>query len=158
MKVASSVLTWVAVVSLGVAVVAGGFVGVRTARSGSEPSVDQLVVVDPELLSGPPVGASSSAGGFSGFGSAALGGEVLGSGEVIGIELLEMPEGAEGARGTVTIRNGSRELTVQFLSTLRLFELVSLNELVVGDSVVVRSLDGEATSVLRVPVGDEDDE
>ena len=71
---------------------------------------------------------------------------------VIGIELQEMPEGAEGARGTVTILSGSRELTVQFLSTLRLFELVSLNELVVGDAVVVRSLDGDATSVLRVPV------
>jgi hypothetical protein len=157
-NIASSVLTWMAVLSVGLAVVAGGFLGVRTARDRSEPTVAELVIVDPELLSGPPVGAFSSAGGFSGFGSAALGGEVLGSGELVGVELLPTPEGAEGVRGTVTIRNGSRELTVRFLSTLRLFEVVSLDELVVGDAVVVRSLDGEATSVLRVPVGEPGDE
>lgn len=156
MNIASSVLTWLAVLSVGLAVVAGGFLGVRTARDASEPAVTELVIVDPELLSGPPVGAFASTGGFSGFGSTALRGEVLGSGELLSIELAETED--ESVRGTMTIRSGSRELSVRFVSTVRLFRLMSIDELLVGDLVVVRWVDGEPTSVLRVPAGEPGDE
>ena len=145
MNAASSALTWLAVVSIGLAVVAGGLLGVRTARQASEPAVAELVIVDPELFAGPPTGALTSPGGFSGFGAAALRGEVLGSGELVSVD-------AQQGSGTVVIRSGSRQLTVRFRSTLRLFQLVSLDELNVGDTVVIRSVDGVATSLLRVPV------
>lgn len=151
MNTTSNVLTWLAVVGIGFAVVAGGFLGVRTARQASEAGVAELVIVDPELLSGPPAGAFTSPGGFSGFGAAALRGEVLGSGALVSVEV-------EDGSGTILIRNGSRELTVHFLSTLRLYHLVSVDQLAVGDTVVVRSVDGVATSLLRVPVVDSDDE
>ena len=150
MNATSNVVTWLAVVGIGFAVVAGGFLGVRTARQGSEAGVAELVIVDPELFSGPPAGAFTSPGGFSGFGAAALRGEVLGSGALVSVEI-------EDGSGTILIRNGSRELAVRFLSTLRLYHLVSVDQLAVGDTVVVRSVDGVATSLLRVPV-DADDE
>lgn len=158
MNIASSIVTWFIVLSVGLAFVGGGFLGVRIATTASEPTVAELVIVDPELLSGPPVGAFTSVGGFSGFGSSALRGEVLGSGELVSIELAAVEDDDERVRGTIIIRSGSRELSVRFLSTLRLFQLVSIDELAVGDAVVVRSLDGVAISLLRVPVGDEGDE
>lgn len=145
MKSASSVLTWAAVISIGLAAVAGGTLGVRVARDGSAPGVDELVIVDPNLFSGPPGGSYTSPGGFSGFGSVALGGEVLGSGQLLSVD-------TEAGAGTLVISSGSRELTVRFRSTLRLYELVGIDELSAGDTVVVRSVDGTATSILRVPL------
>ena len=157
MKVASKVLTWFVVLSIGVSVAAGGFLGVRTAQQASEPAVAELTIVDPELFSGPPAGAFSSPGGFSGFGSTALGGEVLGSGELVSVQLEVQEDEAESTRGTLVVRNGSRELTVRFLSTLRLYQIASIDQLAVDDVVVIRSVDGEVTGLLRVPVDAEAD-
>jgi hypothetical protein len=142
---ASSALTWFAVVSIGLAVVAGGLLGVHTARQASGPTVAELVIIDPELFAGPPTGALTSPGGFSGFGATSLRGEVLSSGELVSVD-------AQHGNGTMVIRSGSRQLTVHFHSTLRLFQLIRLGELNVGDTVVIRSVDGVATSLLRVPV------
>lgn len=154
MNVASSVFTWLTVISVGLAVVAGGFLGVRTARQASEPGVAELVIQDPQLFAGPPVGAPTSLGGFSGFGSAALRGEVFGSGELVSIELAPAEDEQQSASGTIVIRSGSRELSVRFRSTQRLFQLVGIDQLAVGDTVVIRSLDGAVTSLLRVPADD----
>ena len=158
MNVASSLLTWLAVVAVGIALVAGGFLGVRTARSASQPDTSELVIVDPELFSGPPAGAFTSPGGFSGFGSAALRGEVVGSGELVSVDLAPPQEGQESASGTIVVRSGSRELSVRFSSTLRLFQLVSIDELAVGDTVIIRSVDGAPVSLLRVPVDEASEE
>lgn len=155
MNVASKALTWLVVLSMGASVIVGGFLGVRTARQASEPAVAELTIVDPELFSGPPAGAFSSLGGFSGFGATALRGEVLGSGELVSLQLEEQEDAAESARGTLVVRNGSRELTVRFLSTLRLYQIASIDQLVADDVVVIRSVDGEVTGLLRVPVDSE---
>lgn len=152
MNVASKALTWLVVLSIGLSVAAGGFLGVRTAQQASEPAVAALTIVDPELFSGPPAGSFSSPGGFSGFGDTALRGEVLGSGELVSVELEEREDEAASARGTIVVRNGSRELTVRFLSTLRLYRIASIDQLAIDDVVVIRSADGEVTGLLRVPV------
>ncbi|MBT5773353.1 MAG: hypothetical protein HOH95_03150 [Dehalococcoidia bacterium] len=152
MNIASRVLTWFVVLSVGAAVVAGGFLGVRTAQHASEPAVAELTIADPELFSGPPAGAFNSPGGFSGFGSTSLRGQVLGSGELVSVQLEEQEDEAASARGTLIIRNGSRELTVRFLSTLRLYQIASIDQLAADDLVVIRSADGDVTGLLRVPV------
>jgi hypothetical protein len=156
MNVASRLLTWLVILSIGVSVAAGGFLGVRTARQASEPTVAQLTIVDPELSSGPPAGAFSSPGGFSGFGSTALRGEVLGSGKLVSVQLEEQEDETASASGTLVIRNGSRELTVRFLSTLRLYRVASIDQLAVAAVVVIRSVDGKVTGLLRVRVDAEE--
>jgi hypothetical protein len=114
--------------------------------------VAELTIADPELFSGPPAGAFNSPGGFSGFGSTSLRGQVLGSGELVSVQLEEQEDEAASARGTLIIRNGSRELTVRFLSTLRLYQIASIDQLAADDLVVIRSADGDVTGLLRVPV------
>jgi len=132
--------------------------GVQTAQQASKPGVAELEIVDPELFVGPPTGSFTSVGGFSGFGSAALHGSVLGGGALVSVEVVPTEDETSSARGTIVIRSGSRELSVRFLSTVHLFKLVNIEEFTIGDEVVVRSEDGVVTSLLRVPIDGADKE
>ena len=144
MTVSTHIFTWVVIVAFVVALAAGGVTGLRQARHANEPEVRQLEIVDPQFFAGPPAGTLLSPGGFSGFGAAALRGRVLASGQLSSVS-------GEGDGGSIVVRSGSRDLRVDYLSTLRLYRLTELPALADGDTVVVRVVQGAVSGILRVP-------
>jgi len=126
------------------AILGGALLGTRLGAAASEPGTNTVHVADPELSAGAPAHARRTAGGFTGFGSAALPGEVIAGGE-----LVSMTE--DGAGGTLVFRDGGRETSIRYTDSARLFELVAGGELAVGDTVVLQ-FDGDAViGVLRIP-------
>jgi len=126
------------------AAAAGAFVGVRAGASASEPGLNQVRIIDPVNAAGPPEHAWFSAGGFSGFGAAALPGEVITGGALVSVEPAE-------PGGRLVFRDGGRQTTVRYLETVRLFELVNGKGLATGDTVVLRFVDNDIVSVLLIP-------
>lgn len=144
MRSFSRAATAVGLIGLGLAAVAGAFLGFSLGADASEPAVSQVRIVNPALFAGPPAHARRSEGGFTGFGAAMLPGQVIAGGEFVSAEP------SEGGSGTLVFRDGGRETTVRYLEATRLFELVAGAELAVGDNVVVRIEDGDVVGLLRI--------
>lgn len=122
----------------------GATLGLRLASNASEADLQEVLVADPALSDGPPAHAQRSAGGFTGFGLTALSGEVIAGGELVSVE-------RDGDGGTLVFRDASRETSIQYLDTSRLFELVAGTELAPGDTVVLRFEGDEVVGLLRIP-------
>lgn len=150
MRTLSRAATAAGLIGFALAIALGAFVGVRAGADASRPEVRELRVTDPELFAGPPAHARSSAGGFTGFGSASLAGEVIAGGELVSVEAIDA---AAGGGGRLVFRDDGRETTVRYLNATRLFELVAGSELNEGDTVVMRIVDGEVQGLLRIPSG-----
>jgi hypothetical protein len=139
--VSSRTLGWMAGVVGAVALLGGGFAGVRLGQAASQPRVEEVRVVDPGALSGVPGLEVRSPAGFTGFGGPpALEGEVLRKGVA-----------AEAGSGSFTLVDGGARSQIDFSQPLRLYRVTpSTAPLALGDSVVVRFEGGRATGVLRV--------
>ena len=118
--------------------------GVRLGANASEPGVEELRIGDPALATGAPEHARRSSGGFTGFGSAALAGEVITGGELVSVQ-------SEGDGGTLVFRDGGRETSLRYLNGSRLFELIDGAELSAGDTVVLRFDGDTVVGMLRIP-------
>lgn len=146
MRSLSRAATAIGLLGLAAAIVIGSVLGVRLGANASEPGVEELRIVDPALAAAAPEHARRSAAGFTGFGSAALTGEVIAGGEIVSVEASD-----DGPGGTLIFRDEGRHTTVRYLDGTRLFELVSGAELAVGDTVVLRFADDEVVGLLLVP-------
>ncbi len=146
MRSLSRAATAIGLLGFGLAIVLGGLLGVRLGADASEPSVQELTIVDPALSASAPEHARRSSGGFTGFGSAALTGEVIAGGVVVSVEPNE-----EGDGGQLVFRDEGRQTTVRYLDGTRLFELVEGAKVAQGDTVVLRFVDNEVVGLLRVP-------
>lgn len=122
----------------------GGFLGMRLGDVASEPDVERVTVVAPEVLAGPPDDVARSPGGFTGFGGPpAVRGEVQRSGLV-----------QRADAGTLVVGDAESGVTVRYTSPERLFRIVRAGApLRPGDLVQVRSEDGRAIAILRLPPG-----
>ena len=146
MRSLSRAATAFGLLGLAIAAVLGATLGLRLGASGSEPGLSEVRVADPALVSGPPEHARRSSGGFTGFGAAALAGEVITGGELVSVESNE-------AGGTLVFRDAGRETSVRYLNGTKLFELVDGADLGVGDTVMLRLEGDEVTGLLRIPAG-----
>jgi hypothetical protein len=146
MKSLTRAATAIGLAGLALAMVLGGIVGLRLGASASEPGVQQLSIIDPALAAAAPEHAQRSPAGFTGFGSAALLGEVIAGGV---LESVEADENGNG--GTLVFRDEGRRTSVRYLDGTRLFELVAGAELAAGDIVVLRFADDAVVGLLRVP-------
>ena len=145
MRSLSRAATALGLIGLVAAAFAGAVIGVRAGANASEPAVSVLRVVDPVLSAGPPEHARRSAGGFTGFGAAALAGEVIAGGSLVAVEANDQ------GGGTLVFRDGARETSVRYLDATRLRELVSGADLSEGATVVLRLEDGDVVSLLHIP-------
>jgi hypothetical protein len=120
----------------------GGWLGIRLGHAASEPDIEHVEVVAPEVLAGPPADVARSPGGFTGFGGApALRGEIQRSGTV-----------QRADAGAVVVGTAESNVTVRYTSPERLFRIVPAGTpLRAGDLVQVRVKDGAALSLLRLP-------
>lgn len=150
MRTLSHAATAGGLIGIALALALGAFVGVRAGADASKPEVRELRIADPDLFAGPPAHARSSAGGFTGFGSASLAGEVIAGGELVSVDTVDP---ADGGGGLLVFRDTGRETAVRYLDATRLFELVAASELNAGDTVVMRIVDGDVQSLLRIPSG-----
>lgn len=139
--VSSRTVGWLAALGGLVALLGGGFAGVRLGEAASRTRVHEIRVADPGALSGVPGLEVRSPAGFTGFGGPpALEGEVLRKGVA-----------TEVRTGAFTLIDGGARSQIDFSQPLRLYRVTpSTAPLAVGDSVVVRFQDGRATGVLRV--------
>lgn len=137
----SRAVGWLAGIAGLVALLAGGFVGVRLGEAASRTRVEEIRVANPEAASAVPGFEVRSPTGFTGFGGPpALEGEVLRRGVA-----------REVRPGAFTLLDGAARSQIEFTQPLRLYRVTpSTVPLAVGDSVVVRFEDGRATGVLRV--------
>ena len=149
MRSLSRAATALGLLGFAVAIVLGGLLGVRLGAAASEPDTREVEVIDPALSAGPPAHAQHSAAGFTGFGSAALTGEVIAAGVLESVEPDEVG-------GTLVFTDAGRRTTVRYLDNTRLFELVNGAELSEGDTVVLRFENNEVVGLLLVPGIDED--
>ena len=145
MRSLSRAATALGLLGIGLAMVAGALLGVRPRADASAPGVSKVRVRDPLLSAGPPERARESVGGFTGFGGAALAGEVIAGGVLVSVE----PN--ENGGGTLVFRDGGRETTIRYRDTTRLRELVAGAVLAPDDTVLLRFEDGDVVSVLRIP-------
>ena len=143
--------TAVGLIGLALAMTAGAILGVRLGSSASEAGVSELRIADPELFAGPPVDARRSSGGFTGFGLAALPGEVIAGGELVSVEP------SDDGGGTLVFRDGGRQTSVRYLDDTRLFELVANADLALGDTVLLRLNGSKVVGLLRIAVDVEAD-
>lgn len=124
----------------------GAALGVALGERATEQGVEQLRIVDPLSFDATPATALRSEGGFTGFGGLpALSGDVFRSGRV-----------AESSEGGLLITGEGTRTLIDFSRPLRLFRIVSTPQVVVGDTVLVRRVDGEVTGVLVLPASGED--
>lgn len=125
----------------------GALLGVALGERATEQGVQQLRIIDPLSFDAPPTTALRSAGGFTGFGGLpALSGDVFRSGRVSGSD-----------EGGLLITAEGMQIVIEFSRPLRLFRIVSTPQVAVGDTVLVRRVDGEVTGVLVLPAtGDAD--
>ena len=125
----------------------GALLGVALGERTTEQGVQQLRIIDPLSFDAPPATALRSAGGFTGFGGLpALSGDVFRSGRVSGSD-----------EGGLLITAEGMQIVIEFSRPLRLFRIVSTPRVAVGDTVLVRRVDGEVTGVLVLPAtGDAD--
>ena len=130
------------VVAVMLASAGGGWLGIRLGHAASEPHVERVEVVAPEVLAGPSADVARSPGGFTGFGGApALRGEVQRSGAV-----------QRADAGAVVVGSAESNVTVRYTSPERLFRIVPAGSPPKpGDLVQVRVKDGAAISLLRLP-------
>lgn len=152
MRSLSRAATAIGLAGFAVAIVLGGLLGLRLGANASEPGVQEVRVVDPVLAAAAPQHAQRSSAGFTGFGSAALTGEVIAGGV---LESVEADENGNG--GTLVFRDEGRRTSVRYLDGTRLFELVAGAELAEGDTVVLRFADNVVVGLLRVPADAQDD-
>lgn len=125
----------------------GALLGVALGERATEQGVQQLRIIDPLSFDATPATALRSAGGFTGFGGLpALSGDVFRSGRVSRSDEDGLLITAEGM-----------QIVIEFSRPLRLFRIVSTPRVVVGDTVLVRHVDGEITGVLVLPVTGEAD-
>ncbi len=125
----------------------GALLGVTLGERATQQGVQQLRIIDPLSFDATPATALRSAGGFTGFGGLpALSGDVFRSGRVSGND-----------EGGLLITAEGMQIVVEFSRPLRLFRIVSTPQVAVGDTVLVRRVDGEVTGVLVLPATGEAD-
>lgn len=125
----------------------GALLGVALGERSTEQGVEQLRIIDPLSFDAPPATALRSEGGFTGFGGLpALSGDVFRSGRV----------SASDEGGLLITAEGTQTM-IDFSRPLRLFRIVSTQQVAVGDTVLVRRVDGEVTGVLVLPATGEQD-
>lgn len=119
----------------------GALLGVALGERSTQQGVQHVRIIDPLSFDAPPATALRSQGGFTGFGGLpALSGDVFRSGRVSGSSEGELLITAEGM-----------QTVIDFSSPLRLFRIISTEQVAVGDTVLVRRVDGEVTGVLVLP-------
>lgn len=124
---------------------AGAFLGSAVASNLTEPGERVVVLEDPRGFAQTPAWAKRSAGGFTGFGGLpALPGVVLHSGTI-----------SESSDGSLLVDAPHVRTTVDFAEPLRLFRIrPAQSPLAPGDVVLVRTVDGTITGVLRLLIQD----
>lgn len=130
--------------TVALACLGGAVAGMRLAEQASSPNVEEIVIVAPDALAGPPAGTARSPGGFTGFGgSPALRGEVQRSGSV-----------QNAQADAVTLGSAESNVTVRYTSPQRLFRIApATSEMRAGDLVQVRVEGDRAVALLRLPPG-----
>jgi hypothetical protein len=128
---------------LAAAIVAGAYLGSSVAADATAPGLNRVQLQDPAQFTDVPAWAGRSDAGFTGFGGLpALPGLVFRSGVV----------GALG-EGVLVIDSADAQTTIDYTDPLRLFQIrTATSPLAVGDSVLVRVVDGKAVGFLRLLV------
>lgn len=131
----------VTIAALVAAALAGLVLGRWAGERASAPTVVELVIEDPALAAADADEGWATRGGFTGFGGLpALPGEVWRAAHVV-----------ESEPGRLVITSGGATTTIDYRAPSRLFEIVTIGGVDVGDIVVVRIVDGVAAAVLIVP-------
>jgi hypothetical protein len=126
------------------ALVGGGWLGMRLGERASEPEVRELTFRDPLLLEDTPSYAVRSAGGFTGFG-----GPPVFDGDVLRSGLVEAADDR-----SVTFADEAASLRISYSSDVLLFRIVAASTpLEPGDTVLLRTVDGVPAALLRVAGG-----
>ena len=129
------------VLLLAAAASSGAYLGAAAARDLTEPGTRQLPLENPQSAAQTPAWAQRSRGGFTGFGGPpALAGVVLRSGTIAGSDDGGLTVDAPGVSTTVEYEQPSRLFRIRPAET----------PLAVGDTVLVRLVDGVASGVLRL--------
>jgi len=132
---------------LAAAVAAGAYIGATVAADATAPGTQHVVLQDPAQFTDIPAWAGRSNAGFTGFGGLpALPGVVFRSGVV-------------GAHedGTLIVESTDARTTIEYSDPLRLFQIRNAaTPLAVGDSVLVRLVDGSVAGFLRLLVNIEE--
>lgn len=143
MRSISRAATALGLLGIALVIVAGAILGLRLGSDASEPSVREVSIDDPALAAAAPANTRRSSGGFTGFGTAALPGEVIAGGELVSVE-------TDDSGGTLVFRDAGRQTAVRYLDSTRLFELVEGAELAPGDTVVLRIDGDQVVGLLRI--------
>jgi len=143
MRSLSRAATALGLAGFALAIVIGAVIGVGLGASASEPGTDELSIDDPALAAAAPDHAKRSPAGFTGFGSAALSGEVIAGGELQSVE-------ADDNGGTLVFSDDGRTTSIRYLNNTRLFELIADADLLPGDTVVMRFEGNEVVGILRI--------
>lgn len=132
---------WLLLLASLAAVGGGAWLGITLGERASEADVRALTFRDPLQLEGTPPFAVRSAGGFTGFGGPpVLDGDVLRAGSVTAAD-----------EGSLTFEDGAGEIVVTYREASLVFRiLAAARPLEGGDSVLIRSVDGVPTSILRI--------
>jgi hypothetical protein len=132
---------------LAAAIAVGAYVGAAVATDATTPGTRHVVLEDPAQFTDIPAWAGRSDAGFTGFGGLpALPGVVFRSGVV-------------GAHedGTLIVESTAAQTAIDYSDPLRLFQIRNATTpLAVGDSVLVRLVDGNAAGFLRLLVNIEE--
>lgn len=130
-------------VVIAAATAGGAYLGMAVAGNITEPGVQTVLLEDPAQFTDIPDWASRSDAGFTGFGGLpALPGVVFRSGVIV-----------EHRDGAIVVDSASARTTVDYSRSLRFFQIRRAGTpLAVGDSVIVRLVDGNAAGFLRLLV------
>lgn len=135
-----TVLTFILLTAVGAG---SAVIGSRLAADMTEQGTTVVTVDDPVGSDRPPDWAGRSEAGFTGFGGLpALPGVIFRSGVI-----------SRHDEGVITLASDASRTTVRYQEPLRLFSIrPAVEPPAVGDSVVVRLVDGRAAGVLRLLV------
>lgn len=144
MKSAANPAIALILVTLICSVSIGTIVGTHLGRTHSTIEPTTLTLVDPNNFAGPPHQAILSAGGFTGFGSLGIPGEVIASGTLI------VSEQDENGGGTLVFREGGRETSIHYRDRSKIRRIVTGANLFEGATVLLHLDEGITVGMLHV--------